>query len=89
MQQAVRPPNDEVIARLVYVTEVGTPDQKSAAHARIIMLREAYKADREHPSTMPVLPMVETEIWNWWHKLNAQSEAQNELRGSASFARSF
>jgi hypothetical protein len=89
LQQAVRPPNDEVIARLVYVTEVGTPDQKAAAQARILMLRDAFKADREYPSTMPVLPMVETEIWNWWHKLNNQSQAQNELRGSVSFAQSF
>lgn len=80
MQQPVRPPNDEIIARLAYVIEVGTPDQKAAAEARVTVLQAAYKADRENPSTMPVLPMVETEIWNWWHKLSAQSQAQNELR---------
>lgn len=90
MSGSLRPPNDEVIARLYYVTQVGTPDLKAAAKSRIEVLRAAYQADKDNPSSMPVLPIIETEIWNWWHKMSSQAQAENELRGPVpTFPRTF
>lgn len=67
---ATRVPNREIIARLLYVREAGTDDQRNAANARLSLLRDAYNADQRFPSGRPVLPAVETECWTWWHEVS-------------------
>lgn len=67
---AFRPPNREIFARLLYVREVGTEDQRNAANARLALLRDAFNADRRFPSARPVLAAVETECWTWWHEVS-------------------
>lgn len=66
---AVRTPNREIFARLLYVREVGAEDQRNGAEARIALLRDAFDADRRFPSLRPVLAAVETECWTWWHEV--------------------
>lgn len=82
-QARQKAPSDDLIARLAHIIDYGTPDQKAAAHARVSLLREAYRIDREFPSSAPVQTVVETEIWNWWHKIMAQSQIQSELSGGS------
>jgi hypothetical protein len=80
MSSSQRVPNRDVILRLAYVIERGSPQERNAANARASMLKEAYRLDREFPSPWPLVAQVETEIWNWWHKLMAQSDVAKDLK---------
>lgn len=80
MSSSQRVPNRDVILRLAYVIERGSQSERNAANARAALLKEAYRLDREFPSPWPLVAQVETEIWNWWHKLMAQSDAGKDLK---------
>ena len=77
---STRAPNREIFARLLYVREVGSEDQRNAANARLALLRDAYNTDKRFPSTRPVLPAVETECWTWWHEVST-APVQQPARG--------
>lgn len=79
---AARAPNREIFARLLYVREVGTEDQRNAANARLALLRDAFNADRRFPSSRPVMAAIETECWTWWHEISTEPVA-NPQRAQA------
>lgn len=66
--------NREVFARVWFVSKFGFPEHRPAALARLAMLREGLRMDRRFPSRYPVLPVIETECWTWWHQVSAESE---------------
>ncbi|WP_372423166.1 hypothetical protein [Salinarimonas chemoclinalis] len=72
---AARAPNREIFARLLYVREVGSEDQRNAANARLALLRDAFNTDKRFPSSRPVMAAVETECWTWWHEISTEPAA--------------
>lgn len=64
--------NREVHTRVWYVSRYGQPELRNAALARLAMLREAVLVDRRFPSRQPMLPIIETECWTWWHQVSSE-----------------
>jgi hypothetical protein len=89
----VRKANQELLARLAHIIDHGSPDLKAAAEARVDLLFAAYTADRDKPSSMPILSQVEAMIWDWWHDIDRRAEknrtqqqgAHSELRAAVGF----
>lgn len=66
-------PNREIFSRVWFVSKFGRGEHRNAALARLSLIREAVRSDRKFPSKQPVLPVVETECWNWWHQVDEES----------------
>jgi hypothetical protein len=79
----MRPPNREIVYRLLFVTEQGNEDQRNAANARLASLRDAFSNDRRFPSSRPIMPSIETECWTWWHEVANMPPAPRQQQAPA------